>query len=726
MSTASRRVVARTIPMLVILMLVFASSALAQGFTPPVVTVQATDSSASKAGDPGAFTIYRTGNLTNSLTVFYQVFGSAVPGIDYFGLGQLVTLAPGAASAALSVVPIANSPLVSTQTVLLQIVPSPFAGPFPSYDVGYPSNATVYIDGPAPKNQPPSVAVVGPFDGSVFVSPSNILITASAFDRDGFVASVQFFAGTNRLGTVPGATNGPTANSLYSIQWTNPPTGGYALTAVATDNQGAAATSAPVNITVSAPVVFPLVTIAASAPAAAQPCGTNSAVSAKFTVARDSHTNVDFVVWYAIGGTAVNGVDYARISNAVVIPIGAWSADVTINPLAARVFAATETVELDLLPPICPSLWPPPPDCFHLGTPASATVFIKVCLPGTNLPPMVRLISPPNHATFRSPVNLPIYAYANDSDGSVTSVEFSAGTNSLGFGQTIVLTNRTPPIPLPTPISSNLFVLVWTNPPVGTYALTARATDNGGASTVSAPVDISVLGPPPPPPTNRPTVVSVVATDPIAIEGTNCWVWTGLTNVTVSWTNWPGGSVTRSFTNCGPKNATFTISRFGSTNDALTVSYSVSGTASNGVDYATLPGTATIPAGARSALVPVIPIDDGPPDTNSTVVLHLTASTNYLVGLPEKAAALIVDGKWIPPRIGGGTVPFLLADKCFHLNAAGPDGAWFQVLYSTNALNWVPICTNQVINGSVDFIDPDASTSQWRFYRTVPQFSAPQ
>jgi len=122
----------------------------------------------------------------------------------------------------------------------------------------------------------------------------------------------------------------------------------------------------------------------------------------------------------------------------------------------------------------------------------------------------------------------------------------------------------------------------------------------------------------------------------------------------------------------------------------------------------------------------VVPIDDGPPDTNSTVVLQLTASTNYVIGMPGRAAALIVDGNWLPPRITAGTVPALLAGSCFHLNAAGPDGAWFQVLYSTNALNWIPVCTNQVINGSVDFIDPDASATQSRFYRTVPQAKGPQ
>jgi hypothetical protein len=40
-------------------------------------------------------------------------------------------------------------------------------------------------------------------------------------------------------------------------------------------------------------------------------------------------------------------------------------------------------------------------------------------------------------------------------------------------------------------------------------------------------------------------------------------------------------------------------------------------------------------------------------------------------------------------------------------------------------VNWQPLCTNQVVNGSVDFIDPDASGQPGRFYRTVPEANAP-
>ena len=347
--------------------------------------------------------------------------------------------------------------------------------------------------------------------------------------------------------------------------------------------------------------------------------------------------------------------------------------------------------------------------------------------PPTNVPPVVRMVSPANGSVFHAPINIPLFAFSCDPDGSVTSVEFFAGTNSLGFGQRvpvavplasggIVVGGPVPPI-----YPTNLFFLIWSNAPVGAYALTAVATDNGGAATTSAPpVNIVVL-PPLPPPTNRPPVVNIVATDPVAIEGTNCWVWQGETNLPPTWAAWPT-AICRFFTNCGPKTATFTVRRFGDTNGDLTVPYDISGTASNGVDYVALPGSVTVPAGERGALITIVPIDDGPPDVNKTVILALTPSTNtppdYLLGFPRRAAAIIIDHGPCP-------VIGMLPGGCFHLVTPGPDAAWFCVEYSTDMVNWMPVCTNQVINGSIDFVDPDAQGNQSRFYRAVPLNSPP-
>jgi hypothetical protein len=442
-----------------------------------------------------------------------------------------------------------------------------------------------------------------------------------------------------------------------------------------------------------------------------------------FTVFRHGDTNLALNVYYQIGGTASNGADYALISNWVTISAGATSNSIAISPIKNEASSAAETVILQLAP--SPLMSPLIPINYEIGVPSNAVVYVENN-GATNLPPVTRMISPPNGETFWSPVNLPIYAYANDPNGSVASVEFFSGANSLGFGHPVtIVPPPLPPGPIQPPIlivaPTNYWELTWSNAPAGSYTLTVKASDNDGASTTSAPVKITIL-PSPPPPTNRPPVVSIVANDPVAIEGTNCWVWLGETNVPPTWAAWPA-AVCRLFTNCGPKTATFTVFRFGDTNGNLTLPYDIGGTASNGVDYVTLPGTVTIPAGERRALITIVPIDDGPPDVNKTVILALTPATttppDYFLGFPRRAAAIIIDSD------GPRPVASLLPDGCFHLVTPGPDAAWFCVQYSTDLANWTTVCTNQVINGSINFVDPDAAGNPSRFYRAVPLTNPP-
>src|SRR5208282_2365000 len=145
----------------------------------------------------------------------------------------------------------------------------------------------------------------------------------------------------------------------------------------------------------------------------------------------------------------------------------------------------------------------------------------------TNRGPFVKITSPPNNSVFRAPVTIPIVAFASEPGGFVTGVEFFDGTNDLGPGQGVCVAATANPMGLsavtnaPCPFT-NIFVFIWTNPPLGTNILTAVAADSTGKSEVSPPVKVTVL-PPVPPPTNRPPILSIIASDPIAIAGTNCW-----------------------------------------------------------------------------------------------------------------------------------------------------------------------------------------------------------
>ena len=94
----------------------------------------------------------------------------------------------------------------------------------------------------AASNTPPTAAITTPADGAVVKNPTNVVIEAQASDSDGNVTQVAFFDGSTPLGML---TSPP-----YTFTWSNPAAGGHSLTARATDDDGAATTSAPVNVTI--------------------------------------------------------------------------------------------------------------------------------------------------------------------------------------------------------------------------------------------------------------------------------------------------------------------------------------------------------------------------------------------------------------------------------------------------------------------------------------------
>ena len=86
----------------------------------------------------------------------------------------------------------------------------------------------------------------------------------------------------------------------------------------------------------------------------------------------------------------------------------------------------------------------------------------------------------------------------------------------------------------------------------------------------------------------------------------------------------------------------FTITRTGPTAAALAVRYALGGEAVNGVDYAALDGALTIPAGASSARVKIVPVDDKVADEEE-VSLVLVAGPAYALGARSGATLTIND-----------------------------------------------------------------------------------
>jgi hypothetical protein len=110
------------------------------------------------------------------------------------------------------------------------------------------------------------------------------------------------------------------------------------------------------------------------------------------------------------------------------------------------------------------------------GVPSVAKVVTlnSAAPPPPNQSPTVSLTSPSNGASFTSPAKISLAATAADTDGRVTRVEFFNGATRLGEDTTAPYTGQ------------------WNVGAAGSYTLTARATDNTGATTTSSPVTITV------------------------------------------------------------------------------------------------------------------------------------------------------------------------------------------------------------------------------------------
>tara|TARA_S200000501_G_scaffold290554_1_gene275588 strand:- start:6603 stop:9296 length:2694 start_codon:yes stop_codon:yes gene_type:complete len=107
-----------------------------------------------------------------------------------------------------------------------------------------------------------------------------------------------------------------------------------------------------------------------------------------------------------------------------------------------------------------------------------------------NSNPSITINSPSDGASFAEGTTIDITTLASDLDGSVTKVEFYQGNIKIGED------------------TSNPFTFSWANAAVGTYQLTAKATDDTGGTTTSQAIEITVYD-----------VVSCVITDNVASQG---------------------------------------------------------------------------------------------------------------------------------------------------------------------------------------------------------------
>ncbi len=404
-------------------------------------------------------------------------------------------------------------------------------------------------------NSLPSIAILTPASNANVLN-SNVVISTSATDAEGVIAQVEFYEGAVKLGE---DTSAP-----FSFQWTNAALGPHTITARVRDDEGASNVSAAVTFY----VISGLGTFGGSMNV---PTGAvNLAIEGA----------ADWVHWGYISEAGVNrkaGVT-GQIGNVTVVGTGPYyqfydnfngytwtngTPTAQVNSTITGIYMVGLNNGFEIQAPADTSLRTLR---VHVGTYAgrgkilaflndySGPVYIDstvnnagngaggiytlsyragsagkrlvvrytlqsrvagdgnvtlqaATLVTENNPPFAAISSPTNGAVFYTSNSIPFTVDAVDSDGTVSRVEY--------FTNGVLAATR----------SNAPFNFTWINAPAGSHVLTARATDDRGATFVSPPVLMSVI-------TGGGMIAGSFATPPSTVnltaEGTVDWSHRGL------------------------------------------------------------------------------------------------------------------------------------------------------------------------------------------------------
>lgn len=287
-------------------------------------------------------------------------------------------------------------------------------------------------------NQKPVVTLTSPLPGATVREPGSFDLAATANDPDGTVIKVDFLKGAEVVGTV--------ATPPYQFAVSNLVAGNYQFAARATDNEGATTSSEPVTVTVT-PNQPPVVAITSPLD------GTQFVAPASF----------DLVASASDPDGTISSVHFMRgVTSVGVATQPPYQVTITDLPVGTFTFVATATDDRG-------------------ASKVSVPVTIQV---RANQAPLVSITGPQPGAEFIAPAEFDFIAQASDLDGTVIKVDFFSGANLLGT------------------VTESPFVFRVTGLEAGAHSLIARATDNRGAATSSAPVNILVRG-------NQPPVVAL-------------------------------------------------------------------------------------------------------------------------------------------------------------------------------------------------------------------------
>jgi len=272
----------------------------------------------------------------------------------------------------------------------------------------------------------PIIKITSPESGTSFEVGETINFEVEASDQDGEVVKVEYYSNNLLIGT--------SETTPFSFAWTDASTGMKEITAHAYDNNNGKSVSEKITINVSLNVP-PTVSI----------------------------TNL------------TGGAVYQEASN-IEISVSAVDTDGTISKV--EFYANDNLIGETSTMPYTLNWDSPMPNSYTLKAKAiddkNAAAFSDEVEIKVNAAPQVSISNPSNGEVYISGSTVNLLAAANDTDGSISKIEFLINGNKIGE-------SLAPP-----------FTIDWNKPEAGIYEVSALATDSDGGTSESEKIKVFI------------------------------------------------------------------------------------------------------------------------------------------------------------------------------------------------------------------------------------------
>ncbi len=544
----------------------------------PYISITATDGNASEDGtNPGQFTVTRSRcDLTPLLTIDYTVGGTAVSGEDYTALSGTLEIPGGSSSATITVSPVDDLEGELDESVIVSLDPGTYniengTAQLTIHD--NESTVSIHAAQPAAEEQ-----------GTV---PATFTVTRTGGNQTADLTVNYTVSGSASVAdyqTLPGSVTIPANQSSVSFDvvpiddpipegseslTVNLGPGNYRLTNTMSD--WATATIADNEPVVSINTTQPLATELNQEPGI-------------FTITRQAaDISQALPVTFTVIGTATEGEDYQSISTTATIPADQATVDILVTPVIDGVWEVTEDVQITLV---------------------ETTDYL--------------VASMQNSARLEILDDRPIVSIsASDANADETSADPGAFTISRTGSTAVALT-----------VSYTVVSSSSATANVDYVGLPHTITVPAGASSATIPVT----------PFDDILSESAETVEVVLSSASDYWIADEAKSALVTIAD-NDAQVSIEATDSNADEAasdpgTFTITRTGGDrSNPLTVLYHCSGTADHEFDYTGVPafgrGAVTIPSGAGSTTLTVVPVDDPTAEPDESITIVLDANRTY-------------------------------------------------------------------------------------------------